>query len=102
MFAIRNHFESVAQAGSQRYLVTVTVGALRENGLGIMRSTEAGGTGHCEIAGRETRRRLNNTARSAEWVPIGRVGSELRAASRLKEPTCFSKISAAQTLSAVL
>ena len=62
-------YETVAQAGSQRYLVTVTVGVLRENGLGIIRSSEAGITGHCDITGRKTRSRLNKIARSAEWVP---------------------------------
>ena len=62
-------YETVAQAGSQRYLVTVTVGVLRENGLGIIRSSDAGITGHCDITGRKTRSRLNKIARSAEWVP---------------------------------
>lgn len=62
-------YEAVAQAGSQRYLAIVTVGILRENGLGIIRSSEAGGTGHCDITGRKTRGRLNKIARSAEWVP---------------------------------
>ena len=59
-------YETVAQAGSQRYLATVTVGALRENGLGIIRSPGPGGPGHCDITGRKTRGRLNNIARSAE------------------------------------
>ena len=62
-------YETVAQAGPQRYLVTVTVGVLRENGLGIIRSPGAGSPGHCDITGRKTRSRLNKIARSAEWVP---------------------------------
>ena len=59
-------YETVAQAGSQRYLATVTVGVLRENGLGIIRSPDAGVTGHCDITDRKTRGRLNQIARSAE------------------------------------
>lgn len=62
-------YETVALAGSQRYLATVTVGILRENGLGIVRSPGSSGPGHCDITGRKTRGRLNNIARSAEWVP---------------------------------
>ena len=62
-------FETVAQGGSQRYLAIVTVGVLRENGLGIIRSPESGGPGHCDITGRKTRGRLNRIVRSAEWVP---------------------------------
>ena len=59
-------YETVAQAGSQRYLATVTVGVLRENGLGIIRSADTGETRHRDITGRKTRGRLNNIARSAE------------------------------------
>ena len=62
-------YETVARAGSQRYLATLTVGVLRENGLGIIRSPGASGPGHCDITGRKTRGHLNKIARSAEWVP---------------------------------
>ena len=50
--------EEVAADGDEEYLAAVRVGALRENGLGIIRTPESGGPGHCDITGRKTRGRL--------------------------------------------
>ena len=59
----------VAGGGSQAYLAAVRVGILRENGLGIIRTPESGGPGHCDVTGRKTRGRLTRIVRQAEWVP---------------------------------
>ena len=59
----------VAADGAEEYLVAVRVGALRENGLGVIRTPESGGPGHCDITGRKTRGRLVRIAMQAEWVP---------------------------------
>ena len=58
-----------AGGGSQEYLVAVSVGALRANGLGIIRTPESGGPGHCDITGRKTRGRLTRIVRQAQWLP---------------------------------
>ena len=58
-----------ASEGSQEYLAAVRVGTLRANGLGIIRTPESGGPGHCDITGRKTRGRLNRIVRQAEWAP---------------------------------
>lgn len=61
--------EAVASQGSERYLVTVAVAVLRENNLGIIRATDSGGPGHCDIIGHKTGRRLRRIARQSQWVP---------------------------------
>ena len=61
--------ETLAGGGSQNYLATVRVGILRENGLGIVRTPESGGPGHCDITGRKTRGRLAQIVMQAEWAP---------------------------------
>ena len=58
-----------AGGGSQEYLVAVSVGALRANGLGIIRTPESSGPGHCDITGRKTRGRLTRIVRQAQWLP---------------------------------
>ena len=62
-------FDAVAAGGSQPYLCVVSVGVLRQNGLGIIRTPESGGPGHCDITGRKTTGRLRRIARQAQWVP---------------------------------
>ena len=59
----------VAEDGKEEYLAAVRVGILRENGLGIVRSPESGGPGHCDITGRKTRGRLVRIVMQVEWVP---------------------------------
>ena len=46
-------FGAVAAGGNQPYLCTVSVGVLRQNGLGIIRTPESGGPGHCDVTGRK-------------------------------------------------
>ena len=60
---------AVADEGPEPYLTAITVGELREFGLGIVRDPSSGGPGHCEITGRKTRGILNRIARQARWVP---------------------------------
>ena len=60
--------EAVAQEGNQPYQCTVTVGVLRQNGLGIIRTPDDGGPGHCDITGRKTKRRLDPIVSAAQWV----------------------------------
>ena len=59
---------AVAAEGPEPYLAAITVGELRELGLGIVRDPSSGGPGHCEITGRKTRGILNRIARQAQWV----------------------------------
>lgn len=61
--------ESVRRGGNQPYLCVVAVGILRQNGLGIIRTPESGGPGHCDITGRKTRGRLAAVVKAAQWVP---------------------------------
>ena len=61
--------EAVMSEGPERWLATIEVGALRELGLGIVRSPSDGGPGHCDITGRKTRGALRRIAASAKWVP---------------------------------
>ena len=61
--------EAVAQEGNQPYQCTVTVGVLRQNGLGIIRTPDDGGPGHCDITGHKTKRRLDPIVSAAQWVP---------------------------------
>ena len=61
--------ETIAGGGSQNYLATVRVGILRENGLGIIRTPESGGPGHCDVTGRKTRGRLVQIVIQAQWLP---------------------------------
>ena len=61
-------FEAVAAGGNQPYLCTVSVGVLRQNGLGIIRTPESGGPGHCDVTGRKTSGGLRHIARAARWV----------------------------------
>ena len=60
--------DEVTNEGSQRYLVHLRVGLLRELGLGIVRDPTSGGSGYCEITGRKTRSTLNRLAKCAQWV----------------------------------
>ena len=59
----------MSQEGNQPYQCIVVVGVLRQNGLGIIRTPDSGGPGHCDITGRKTRGALNPIVRAAEWVP---------------------------------
>lgn len=61
--------ETVAQGGSQPYQCTVSVGVLREVGLGILRTPQSGGPGHADITGRKTKSRLDRIVRQCDWVP---------------------------------
>ncbi len=61
--------DDVAKEGDQPYQCTVSVGVLRENGLGIIRSPESGGPGHCDITGRKTKGRLKSIVSQTQWVP---------------------------------
>ena len=61
--------EMIASGGSQPYLAAVRVGVLRENGLGIIRTPESGGPGHCDITGRKTRGRLVRIVMESQWIP---------------------------------
>ena len=61
--------EEVAADGDEEYLAAVRVGALRENGLGIIRTPESGGPGHCDITGRKTRGRLFQIVMRSQWIP---------------------------------
>ena len=61
--------EDVAKEGSQPYQCAVSVGVLRENGLGIIRTPESGGPGHCDITGRKRQGRLNHIVGHVQWVP---------------------------------
>ena len=60
---------AVAGEGGQPYQVTIRVRALRENGLGIIRTPERGGPRHCDVTGRKTKGRLNRIVKQAEWIP---------------------------------
>lgn len=60
--------DAVAQEGEQPYQCVVSAGILRENGLGIIRTPDKGGPGHCDITGRKTKSRLTNIVRAAQWV----------------------------------
>ena len=62
-------FDAVAAEGNQPYLCTVSVGVLRQNGLGIIRTPESGGPGHCDVTGRKTTGGSRRIARAARWVP---------------------------------
>lgn len=61
--------ESVSRGGSQPYLCAVSVGILRANSFGIIRTPESGGPGHCDITGRKTRGKLAPVVKAAQWVP---------------------------------
>ena len=61
--------EEVAADGDEEYLAAVRVGVLRENGLGIIRTPESGGPGHCDITGRKTRGRLVRIVMESQWIP---------------------------------
>ncbi len=60
---------AIAGEGLQEYQAAVRVGVLRENGLGVIRTPESGGPGHCDITGRKTRGALTPIVRLAQWVP---------------------------------
>ena len=60
---------AVAAGGREPYQCAVSVAVLRENGLGIIRTPEGGGPGHCDITGRKTKSRLNRIVSAARWVP---------------------------------
>ena len=60
--------DAVAAGGPEEYLVSITVGLLRQLGLGIVRDSTVGGLGHCVITGRKTRGRLNQIVQNAVWV----------------------------------
>ena len=59
---------SVAEEGPEPFLAFIKVGALRKQGLGLVRDPSSGGPGHCVITGRKTRGRLNQIAQQAVWV----------------------------------
>ena len=59
---------AVMSEGRQPYLVEIGVGAIRDLGLGVIRSPETGGPGHCDIVGRKTRSVLNRLVAQARWV----------------------------------
>ncbi len=59
----------VAADGAEEYLAVVRVAVLRENGLGIIRTPESGGPGHCDITGRKTRGRLVQIVMQSQWIP---------------------------------
>ena len=61
--------DAVAQEGNQPYQCIVAVGVLRQSGLGIIRTPESGGPGHCDITGRKTRGKLAPVVKAAQWVP---------------------------------
>lgn len=61
--------DAVSQEGNQPYQCIVAVGVLRQNGLGIIRTPDSGGPGHCDITGRKTKSALNPIVRAAQWVP---------------------------------
>ena len=61
--------DAVMSEGRQAYLVEVGVGAIRDLGLGVIRSPDTGGPGHCDITGRKTRSVRNHIAMQAQWVP---------------------------------
>ena len=54
--------------GTEKYLTTIRVGVIRAAGLGIIRTPDDGGPGHCDITGRKTKGRLNQIVKVAEWV----------------------------------
>ncbi len=60
--------EAIASGGPERFLVSITVGELRAQELGIVRDPSSGGPGHCVITGRKTKGRLNRIVQKAEWV----------------------------------
>ena len=60
--------DAVMAEGRQAYLAEVGVGMIRGLGLGVIRSPETGGPGHCDITGRKTRSVLNRIAKQARWV----------------------------------
>ena len=60
--------DAVAQEGNQPYQCVVDVGVLRQNGLGIIRTPDKGGPGHCDITGRKTTGVLNRIVQTAQWV----------------------------------
>ena len=60
--------DAVMAEGRQVYLVEVGVGTIRDLGLGVIRSPESGGPGHCDITGRKTKSVLNRIAKQARWV----------------------------------
>ena len=59
---------SVASGGPEKYLVSITAGFLRAQGLGVIRDTTSGGPGHCVITGRKTRGKLYLIVCEAKWV----------------------------------
>ncbi len=61
--------EAIAGEGGQSYQAAVRVSVLRENGLGIIRTPESGGPGHCDVIGRKTRGRMLQIVLQAQWVP---------------------------------
>lgn len=59
----------VVAGGPEPFLAAITVGALRQLGLGVVRDPSSGGPGHCVITGRKTRGILNRITRQAQWIP---------------------------------
>lgn len=60
--------ETVWAGGPEEYLASITVGMIRQIGLGIVRDSDSGGSGHCVVTGRKTRGRLNQIVRNTAWV----------------------------------
>ena len=60
--------EVVMSEGSEEYLVSVSVGAIREQELGVVRDGSTGGLGHCVITGRKTRGKLRKIIEATAWV----------------------------------
>ena len=60
--------DMVANEGPERFMCSITVGALRGLGLGVVHDPASGGPGHCVVTGRTTRGTLNRIAQTAAWV----------------------------------
>lgn len=58
----------VVEEGPEPFLVAISVGVLRELGLGVVRDPDSGGPGHSVITGRKTKGTLNRIVQAAMWV----------------------------------
>ena len=60
--------DTVASEGTEPYIAAISVGFLRQLGLGIILDPSSGGLGHCLITGRRTRGKLNRIVKETKWV----------------------------------
>lgn len=59
----------VMQSRKEQFLAALTVGFVRQLGLGIIHDPHSGGPGHALLLGRKTKGILSKMAKAATWVP---------------------------------